>query len=89
MDRTTDGFEVAEADLNLRGPGNIMGTQQSGVLDFAIADLAKDGNILKVAREAASQVLAQDPNLVLPIHAHLRKHFISYVKKHPNWGSIS
>lgn len=89
MVRTNDGFEVAEADLNLRGPGNIMGTQQSGILDFAIADLAKDGKILKVAREAAITVLEQDPNLELPQHQNLRRHFISYVKKHPNWGNIS
>ncbi|UTW67443.1 ATP-dependent DNA helicase RecG [bacterium SCSIO 12643] len=89
MVRTNDGFEVAEADLNLRGPGNIMGTQQSGILDFAIADLAKDGKILKVAREAAISVLEQDPNLELPQHHNLRRHFISYVKKHPNWGNIS
>jgi ATP-dependent DNA helicase RecG len=89
MVRTNDGFEVAEADLRLRGPGNLMGTQQSGILDFAIADLAKDGKILKVAREAAAQVLEKDPQLELPTNANLRKHFISYVKKHPNWGVIS
>ncbi len=89
MVRTNDGFQVAEADLQLRGPGNIMGTQQSGILDFAIADLATDGNILKVAREAAQLLLEQDANLRLEIHSNLRKHFISYVKKHPNWGSIS
>jgi ATP-dependent DNA helicase RecG len=89
MVRTNDGFQVAEADLNLRGPGNIMGTQQSGILDFAIADLTKDGKILKVARDAAFEVLDQDPNLSLDIHSHLRQHFISYAKKHPNWGAIS
>ncbi|MGB1003589.1 MAG: ATP-dependent DNA helicase RecG [Salibacteraceae bacterium] len=89
MVRTTDGFEVAEADLNLRGPGNIMGTQQSGILNFAIADLAKDGKILKVAREAANLILDRDPDLSLPEHLRLRQHFISYAKKHPNWGSIS
>jgi ATP-dependent DNA helicase RecG len=89
MVRTNDGFEVAEADLNLRGPGNLMGTQQSGVLDFAIANLATDGNIVKVAREAAFLVLEMDPNLSLDAHKNLRQHFISYVKKHPNWGVIS
>lgn len=89
MVRTTDGFEVAEADLNLRGPGNIMGTQQSGILNFAIADLAKDGKILKIAREAANLILDQDPNLSLPENLRLRQHFVSYAKKHPNWGSIS
>ena len=89
MVRTNDGFEVAEADLNLRGPGNIMGTQQSGVLDFNIANLATDGKVLKVAREAAQMLLTHDPNLTLPENALLRKSFITYAKKHPNWGSIS
>ena len=89
MVRTNDGFEVAEADLNLRGPGNIMGTQQSGILNFSIANLATDGNILKVAREAANLILEKDKNLNLPEHLKLRQHFISYTKKHPNWGSIS
>ena len=89
MVRTNDGFQVAEADLQLRGPGNLMGTQQSGILDFAIADLAKDGKILKVARDAALEILESDPNLSLPLNLGLRKHFISYVKKHPNWGVIS
>ncbi len=89
MVRTNDGFEVAEADLNLRGPGNLMGTQQSGVLDFSIADLAKDGKILKVAREAAMMILEEDPNLSTDTHKNLRQHFVSYVKKHPNWGVIS
>lgn len=89
MVRTNDGFEVAEADLNLRGPGNLMGTQQSGLLDLQIANLSKDSDILKLSREAANQLLTNDPNLQAPEHAFTRSHFITYAKKHPNWGAIS
>jgi ATP-dependent DNA helicase RecG len=63
MVRTANGFDIAEADLKLRGPGNIEGTQQSGILNFRIADLVKDGHILKVARETANQILDGDPRL--------------------------
>ncbi|MCB0634418.1 MAG: ATP-dependent DNA helicase RecG, partial [Lewinella sp.] len=68
MVRTTNGFEIAEADLKLRGPGNIEGTQQSGILNFSIADLAKDGQILKTAREIAARILDDDPTLQRPEH---------------------
>src|SRR6056300_1672447 len=53
MVRTTDGFQIAEVDLKLRGPGNLMGTQQSGILQFKIADIIKDQSLLKAARESA------------------------------------
>ena len=61
---TNNGFEIAETDLSLRGPGDLMGTQQSGVLDLLIADLGKDGKLLQHARTVASQVLEQDPELI-------------------------
>lgn len=60
---TTDGFKIAEADLRLRGPGEIMGTKQSGNLDFKIADLIQDAKILEIAREAAIKVVGRDPKL--------------------------
>ena len=53
MVKTNDGFKIAEADLELRGPGNLMGTQQSGILKLKIADLVKDQELLKVARDEA------------------------------------
>jgi ATP-dependent DNA helicase RecG len=63
MCETNDGFRIAEVDLELRGPGDITGTQQSGVLDLRIASLAKDQQILEEARMAAGKVLSQDPKL--------------------------
>ncbi|MBD1430502.1 ATP-dependent DNA helicase RecG [Sphingobacterium litopenaei] len=66
MVRTNDGFEIAEVDLELRGPGDISGTQQSGVLDMKIADLAKDQHILAEARNSVIEIFKQDPRLTLP-----------------------
>ena len=72
MVRTQDGFELAEVDLSLRGPGDLMGTQQSGVLPFLIANLKKDGDILKTVRHAVDGILATDPNLMQKQHTVLR-----------------
>jgi ATP-dependent DNA helicase RecG len=66
MTRTNDGFEIAEVDLRLRGPGDIMGTQQSGVLNLKIADIIKDKDILKDARYYAQKILRSDPSLTSP-----------------------
>ena len=63
MARTSDGFEIAEVDLRLRGPGDIMGTQQSGVLNLKIADIIKDKDILQLARYHAKKILTTDPSL--------------------------
>ena len=65
---TTDGFRIAEIDLNLRGPGEMLGTKQSGNLDLKIADLVKDGALLEVARQAALEIVAKDPHLARPEH---------------------
>lgn len=89
MVRTQDGFEIAEVDLELRGPGDLMGTQQSGVLDLKIADLAKDGQIVALAREKAREVLEKDSNLSLPEHAELRRRVVKILNEKPNWGRIS
>ncbi len=69
MRDTNDGFQIAEADLRLRGPGELAGTKQSGNLDFKIADLVQDGKQLELAREAAIQLIGKDPSLALPEHA--------------------
>jgi len=68
MVRSTDGFEIAQMDLKLRGPGDILGTQQSGILDLKMADLAKDEAILKFARDKARELLEIDPHLEKPAH---------------------
>ncbi|MFL2586726.1 MAG: ATP-dependent DNA helicase RecG [Flavobacteriaceae bacterium] len=72
MVRTQDGFELAEVDLSLRGPGNVMGTQQSGVLPFLIANLKKDVDILKTVRHAVDTLLQEDPSLSLTNNGNIR-----------------
>lgn len=89
MVRTNDGFEIAEVDLKLRGPGDIMGTQQSGVLNLQIADLVRDRDILMLAREHAVQLLKDDAPLAKPEHAALRHAFIEMSKKKNIWNYIS
>jgi len=89
MVQTTDGFIIAETDLRLRGPGNIEGTQQSGMLRFLLADLARDGQILAAAREIAAQILEKDPGLAMPEHLRLRQHLASEGKDARVWSRIS
>ena len=89
MVKTNNGFEIAETDLKLRGPGDLMGTQQSGALDLLIADLGKDGEILKQAREAAQQILEQDPQLEKPENRAIRQQVDSIKKSAVNWSRIS
>jgi len=89
MVRTNDGFEIAEMDLKLRGPGDLMGTQQSGVLNLRIADIVKDGEILKIARSYAFQTLKEDPAFLHPENAPI-KHTYSQLAKYRNiWNYIS
>ena len=73
MCRTNNGFEIADADLKLRGPGDVAGTQQSGVLDLKIADIVKDNLMLVQARELAIKIIQEDPQLVLERNVLLRK----------------
>jgi ATP-dependent DNA helicase RecG len=89
MVQTTDGFVIAEADLRLRGPGNIEGTQQSGMLRFLLADIARDGQILAAAREVAAKILEKDPALSLPEHSRLQLHLASQGKDAKAWSRIS
>jgi ATP-dependent DNA helicase RecG len=89
MCKTNDGFEIAEVDLKLRGPGDIMGKQQSGVLNLQIADLVKDKDILLVARNEALKLLKKDPSMILPEHLSLRMVFMELSKKKNIWNYIS
>ena len=89
MVKTNNGFEIAETDLKLRGPGDLMGTQQSGVLDLLIADLGKDGQILQEARQCAIEVLEQDPELQHPDNGAIRTQIASLRKSAMNWSRIS
>jgi ATP-dependent DNA helicase RecG len=89
MVRTNDGFEIAEVDLKLRGPGDIQGTQQSGALNLRIADLAKDGQILQAARNEAVEILKEDANLQLPKHYRLVDALNTIKRNNKNWSRIS
>lgn len=89
MCQTNDGFVLAEVDLKLRGPGNIEGKQQSGMLRFYIADLARDGQILSTARDTALKILEHDPGLSLPEHEQLQKNINQHKKDAQIWGRIS
>lgn len=75
MCNTNDGFEIAEVDLRLRGPGEITGTKQSGILDLKIADIVKDEKLLKLARYLAMEIIDKDPSLSLVDNQILRQHF--------------
>ena len=89
MVRTNNGFEIADIDLKLRGPGDLMGTQQSGVLDLLISDLAKDAPILQEARAAAQRVLEADPQLDQAQNQAIRRHIQSLSANTVNWSRIS
>ncbi len=89
MVRTNDGFEIAEVDLKLRGPGDLMGTQQSGVLNLQIADIVRDKEILQLARHHAVKILRDDSPMEKPEHAAMRSAFIEMSKKKNIWNYIS
>ena len=89
MVRTNDGFEISEVDLKLRGPGDIMGKQQSGVLNLQIADLVKDKDILQLARNYAIKLLKEDASMEKSEHQTLRQVFIEISKKKSIWNYIS
>ncbi len=89
MVNTNDGFEIAEVDLKLRGPGDLMGTQQSGVLNLQIADIVKDRDILMLARNFAIQLLREDASMQKPEHTSMRNVFVEMTKKKNIWNYIS
>jgi ATP-dependent DNA helicase RecG len=89
MVRTNDGFEIADVDLRLRGPGDLMGTQQSGITDLLIADLSKDAPLLTLARDAAQQLLANDPELRMPENYAILRQVKQQKTTAVNWSRIS
>ena len=89
MVRTNNGFEIAETDLKLRGPGDLMGTQQSGLLDLLIADLSRDGQILERARTRAISILEKDPQLQHPENSVIKTQIASMRQSVVNWSRIS
>lgn len=89
MVRTTNGFEIAEADLRLRGPGDIQGTQQSGLLDFKLLNIGTDTAIMDAARNIAIRITENDPNLDKEIHQCIKTQVAKLRHKHKDWGRIS
>lgn len=90
MVRTNDGFEIAEADLKLRGPGDLEGTQQSGIaFDLKIADIARDGQLLQYVRKVAQTVVDADPHGMLPENEVLWRQLKALRKTNVNWAAIS
>jgi ATP-dependent DNA helicase RecG len=88
MVNTTDGFEIAEADLRLRGPGDLQGTQQSGLIDLKIANLVRDERILKYARSLANEILADDSDLVKEKNSPMANYLKSFSEDFISWSVV-
>lgn len=89
MVQTNDGFEIAEVDLRLRGPGSLQGTQQSGLPTFKLANIIKDNDVLKTSREIAKRIIDRDPDLLADYHQGLRKYLEKYHNERQDWSNIS
>ena len=89
MCETNDGFKISEVDMQLRGPGDLLGTQQSGVIDFKRLDLTTDSEIIKLAKKSVELMLQKDPFLNLQEHQSLRNYYIKQYKGKNKWGRIS
>jgi ATP-dependent DNA helicase RecG len=89
MERTNDGFEIAEVDLKLRGPGDLLGTQQSGVLDLKVADISKDQQLVVYTRTIAQNLLQEDYEIIKEENYPIRRRISKILKSKPNWGQIS
>jgi ATP-dependent DNA helicase RecG len=89
MVNSNDGFDIAEVDLQLRGPGDLMGTQQSGELDLKISDLRKDGAIVTMAREAARKLINEDPKFQKEQNKRILNTIEDILTSKPDWGKIA
>jgi ATP-dependent DNA helicase RecG len=88
MCQTNDGFRIAEKDLEIRGPGDIAGTRQSGLLDFKLADIVKDKQLLDLSGQMAWKLLQEDPDLDSPSHSNL-KSLLDQLSGKTVWSRIS
>jgi len=89
MAETNDGFKISEVDLELRGPGDIMGTKQSGVIDFKIADIIIDNKILHFARNEAELLLKEDEELEQAENINIVRAYRPYARERSSWSKIS
>jgi ATP-dependent DNA helicase RecG len=89
MVRTTDGFEISDVDLKLRGPGDLEGTKQSGILDLKLADIVKDEHLLRIARNVAQKLLNEDPQLNKPENIRILRYLNYLNNKKSDWAMIS
>jgi ATP-dependent DNA helicase RecG len=87
--RTSNGFEIAETDLKLRGPGDIMGTKQSGIADLKLTNLAEDGDLLEFIKQITQRIIEEDPNLESPQFQLLKSHLADNSKQKIYWNNIS
>ena len=84
-----DGFKIANVDLKMRGPGNMMGTKQSGLLELRFVNLAEDYNIIKQTRVVASELIKDDPNLSDQKNKGTKEHLKKSIKSNINWSRVS
>jgi ATP-dependent DNA helicase RecG len=89
MVRTNDGFEIADVDLKLRGPGDVMGTQQSGITDLTLTDFSKDQGLIEITRDAAIALIKDDENLEKVQNQCIALHFQKMKKDKTIWSAIS
>ncbi len=89
MEETNDGFKIAEVDLQIRGPGDFLGTRQSGLPDFKIANIAEDGALLADARDAAEKLVEVDPDLRMPEHAVMKVHYQIFFEANRKFAGIA
>ena len=89
MTETNDGFKISEVDMQLRGPGDILGTQQSGVVDFKKLDLVTDGKIIKISKETVEYILEKDPLLSHSDHLTMKNYYVRQYKGKNKWSKIS
>jgi ATP-dependent DNA helicase RecG len=89
MVESTDGFRIAEVDMELRGPGDLEGTRQSGLLDLKLVNIATDTDIIETARNTAAEILTQDPELLAPAHQGIAHFYKAYKSKQNDWSRVS
>lgn len=89
MTETNDGFKISEVDMQLRGPGDILGTQQSGVVDFKKLDLMADGKLIQASKETVEKLLEKDPLLSHPEHQKMKEFYLKAYRNKNKWGKIS